>query len=294
MRILFCLSLIFTFIMPAYASSKIKVVASFSILADVIKNIGQNRVNVISIVGPNEDAHIYEPTPDDNKLILESDIVFINGLGFESWFKKLIRSSGYQGYMIDVSKGIDPIIMYEPLLDKTPVPDPHVWGSVSNVIIWVKNIRKSLCTIDPKHKDYYIKNETNYLIKLQELNQYIVSKVTQVNKIIRVVTSHDAFNYYAKEYNVQFLTPQGISTDTSPSALEMANIVKQIRKHNIKKIFIENIANNQLITQIQDETKVTIGGTLYSDALSYPDGIAGDYIRLMKHNTNNILSSYTE
>ena len=289
---IFCIITLLLWIPNIYAHNKIKVVSSFSILADVIKNIGKDRVKVYSIVGANEDAHVYEPTPADNKLISDSDIVFINGLGFEVWFENLVKSSNYIGKVINVSGGIQPIMMYEPLLYKVPVPDPHVWNDVNNVVIWVNNISKALQAIDPLHRKYYIKNETLYLQQLQKLHSNIKLAIANVKKTMLIVTSHDAFNYYEKAYDVKFLTPQGISTDTEPSAFDVANIIKQIRQHKIRKIFIENIASNHLIRQIQDETKVKIGGTLYSDALSHKNEVAPTYIDLMWHNTNNMVSSY--
>ncbi len=273
---------------------KIKVVSSFSILGDIIKNIGQDRIKLTSIVGPNGDAHVYEPTPNDSLLISDADIIFINGLSFETWFNRLVQASGYRGPIVIASEGIPAHKMIDSSLSDKVVPDPHVWGNVQYVMVWVENIRDAFVSFDPKHKDIYIKNASNYLKKLKKLDRWIHSKFQEVPpKNCKVITAHDAFNYYEKAYGIVFLSPQGISTVDEPAASDMVDLIAQIKKEGIKTIFVENISNQKLIQQLSSETGAKIGGVLYSDALS-PEGEPGEtYIKMMRSNTNMIRSALT-
>ena len=267
------------------SAKKLNAVVTFSILADVVQNVGGDRIQVKSIVGPNQDAHVFEPTPETNKLIMQADIVFLNGLGFETWLERLIQASGYQGPLIFTSKGIKAHHMIEPKLSSKPVPDPHVWNDVQNVLMWVENIKTALQTLDPQHKDVYERNAKAYAQALQGLDTWIKQTLTAIPKqACKVITAHDAFNYFERAYKITFLAPSGLSTEDQPSAFEMAELVQQIRREGIKTIFIENIATTQLITQIAEETGATIGGTLYSDALSLPQEPGNTYINMMQSN----------
>ena len=295
---LFVMGLLFSAVLPtqSHASnlSKVKVVTSFSILGDVVKNVGGDHIDVKSIVGPNGDTHIYEPTPDDSILISGADIIFINGLKFETWFDRLVEASGFSGPVVTASQGITPHNMIDIQYSDAVVPDPHVWGNVKYVMMWTKTILDALIKFDPKNEKAYQDNAEQYLKELAELDKWIRSQFSGVPpKDCKVITAHDAFNYYELAYGIVFLSPQGMSTVDEPSASEIVGLIQQIQKEGIKTIFVENISNQKLIQQISNETGAKIGGTLYSDALS-PIGEPGDtYIKMMMHNTKYIRGALT-
>jgi len=271
---------------------KLIVTASFSILGDVIKNIGGDLVTVNVIVGPNQDTHVYEPTPDDNLLIISSDLVVINGLSFETWFERLVSASGYKKPIIVASQGIPFHKMMEPQISNEPVPDPHVWNDVRHVATWVYNIKKALQEFDPQNASVYEERATLYLKELQNLDRWIKEQFKDVpEESCKVITAHDAFNYFEKAYGLVFLSPQGLSTTDEPSAHEMASLIKQIKKEKIKTIFVENISSQRLIRQLAAETGAKIGGTLYSDALSTAEEPASTYIKLMESNVKTLAQS---
>ncbi len=271
---------------------KLIVTASFSILGDVIKNVGGNLVTVNVIVGPNQDTHVYEPTPDDNLLIINADLVVINGLSFETWFERLVSASGYKKPIIVASQGIPFHKMMEPQISNEPVPDPHVWNDVQHVATWVYNIKNALQELDPHNASVYEKNAALYLKELAKLDRWIKNQFKDVPKeSCKVITAHDAFNYFEKAYGLVFLSPQGLSTTDEPSAHEMASLITQIKKEKIKTIFVENISSQRLIQQLAAETGAKIGGTLYSDALSTAEEPASTYIKLMESNVKTLAQS---
>lgn len=276
---------------PKQSNEKIRVVASFSILRDVVQNIGGKRVDLREIVGPNADTHIFNPTPETSKLILGAKIVFINGLGFESWFTRLIEAAGYQGTVIEVSGALKELLTQAPS-SKVEIIDPHVWGDVQNVIQWCHRIAEALIELDPGAKPYYLENLKSYTAKLKALDRWIKNaygKITQ--STCKVITSHDAFGYYGRAYGVDFLAPSGLSTEDEPSAAEMVELIELIRKIHLKTIFVENISSQHLIKQLSLETGAKIGGPLFSDALSNAEQGGGTYIDMMVYNTRIILES---
>ncbi len=285
---LFCVFILIS----SHAHGKLKVVSSFSILGDVVKTVGGDFIDHKSIVGPNEDTHVYNPTPNDGRLISKADLIIINGLMFETWFKRMIDATGYKKDVAVASKNIEPHKMMAPYFGGKPVPDPHVWSNVRHVMTWVKNIREALIRNDPQHKKNYENNATLYLKELKELDIWIRQQFKTIpKKKCKVITAHDAFNYFEKAYGVTFLSPQGLSTTDEPSAAEMVKLIIQIKKENIKTIFVENISNTHLIKQLASETGAKIGGVLYSDALS-PKGEPGEsYIKMMRHNVETIAQS---
>ncbi len=278
--------------LPTHAKNKLFVVSSFSILGDVVQNVGGDLIEVQTIVGPNEDTHAYNPTPNDNKLILKADLIVINGLSFETWFQRLIKASGYKGPVTIASKSIPFHKMMEPQFSDEPVPDPHVWSNPRHVMIWVQNIKKALQKIDPNNTILYEKNASDYIEKLETLNQWIKDQFKGIPKdTCKVITAHDAFNYFEKAYGLVFLAPQGLSTLDEPSAHEMVNLIKQIKKEKISTIFVENISSQHLIKQLASETGAKIGGTLYSDALSKKEEPGGTYLNMMHHNVSTLATS---
>tara|TARA_R110002111_G_scaffold21034_3_gene49476 strand:+ start:330 stop:1256 length:927 start_codon:yes stop_codon:yes gene_type:complete len=297
-KIFFTLSFIFA--LPVFSNlqaqdpsqEKLVITASFSILGDIIKNIGGDLVTVNVIVGPNQDTHVYEPTPGDNILIVNSDLVVINGLSFETWFERLVSASGYKKPVIVASQDISFHKMMEPRISNEPVPDPHVWNDVRHVMTWAHNIKKALQDLDPQNAATYEQNAALYLKELKELDQWIKDQFKDIPKeSCKVITAHDAFNYFEKAYGLVFLSPQGLSTTDEPSAHEMASLIVQIKKEKIRTIFVENISSQRLIKQLASETGAKIGGTLYSDALSTPEEPASTYIKLMQSNVQTLAQS---
>ncbi len=282
------------FLAPA-AQAQVKAVASFSILGDIVKNVGGDRVAVTTLVGPDGDAHVFQPTPGDARALAEAKIVFLNGLGFEGWMERLAQSAGYKGEVVVASQGIQPQKMAEGddrkghshgAKDKKGAAlDPHAWQDPRNVQRYVENITAALIKADPAGEAQYKSNATAYTQQLVALDAWVKGELAQVPKEKRkVITSHDAFGYFASAYGVAFLASVGISTDAEPSAKQVAGLIRQIRKEKTTALFVENITNPKLIEQIGKETGVKPGGRLYSDALSKP-GAAGDtYLKLFRQN----------
>lgn len=269
------------------SAKPLQVVASFTVLADVVKNIGGEHVQVKSLVPPNGDPHDFQPSPSDAKALKEADVTFVSGLGLETWFERLARASGSQKSPVVVSDGI-PTKTFEE--DGKTITDPHVWNSASNVKIWVARIESELAKAAPSQAEFFNTNAQHYLAKLNALNQRIHLRLSEVpTKTRKVLTSHDAFGYYSKEYGVTFLSPLGISTETEASAADIALLIDQIRKENIKAYFIENSNDARLVTQVANATGARLGGTLYPEALSDEAGPASTYLNLMEYNTQQIV-----
>jgi zinc/manganese transport system substrate-binding protein len=274
--------------LPA-AAEQIKVVATFSILADFVKNVGGDRVEITTLVGPDGDAHVYSPTPADARRIADAKLVFINGLHFDGWITRLVKSSGTKAPVVEAAKGI------EQLRGKSEKGhrhghghgelDPHAWQNVANAKIYVTNLRDGLAAADPAGKAAYEANATAYLARLDELDAEVKAAVARIPpERRRIITSHDSFGYFARAYGLAFVAPQGVSTEAEASARDVARIIQQIRRDKIAAVFLENISDTRLIERIAKETGARIGDRLYSDALSGPDGPAATYIEMMRHN----------
>ncbi len=276
---------------PAAAqdASRIKAVATFSILGDLVQNVGAERVDVVTLVGPNGDVHVYSPTPGDAKKLAAAKIVFLNGLGLEGWMPRLVDASGGRPATIVVSTGITPRKADDETAPGHAVIDPHAWQSVANAKIYVANIRDGLAAIDPAGKATYDANAAAYLAKLDRLEKEIDAAIAGIpTDRRRLITTHDAFGYFGDAYGVAFIAPEGVSTDSAASARDVARIIAQIRRQKIPAVFMENIADPRLMREVARETGAAIGGTLYSDALSAPGGPAGSYIDMMRHNLREL------
>ncbi len=270
------------------APRKIRVLASFSILADLAREIGGERVHVDTLVPLSADPHVYEPRPSDIKKIRQADIVLVNGLGFEGWIERLIKASRFKKKLVVVSTHVHPRLVFE----NTLIHDPHAWHSVPNAKIYVTNILSALVAQSPSSGPYFTGRAQAYQEKLTALDKYIRHQIDRIAPSRRkIITGHDAFGYFGNTYGVQFLAPKGISTDAEPKVRNIIELIKQIKKFRIKYIFIENIADPKVIYQISKETGAQIGGVLYSDALSGPDGGAPDYLTMMRTNVNLFLKS---
>lgn len=274
---------------PAFAQEKLSVVASFSILGDFVREIGGERVSVALLVGPDGDAHVYSPTPADAKTVAGAKLVVVNGLKFEGWLTRLIKSSGTKATIATATTGITPQKMADDHGHGHGGEDPHAWQSVANAKIYVGNVRDALIAADPAGRSSYEANATAYLAKLDTLEAEIKATVARIPADRRkAITSHDAFGYFAKAYGIAFIAPQGVSTEAEASAKDVARIIRQIKAEKVPAVFLENITNPRLAEQIARESGAKIGGRLYSDALSAADGPAGTYIAMMKHNISQI------
>jgi zinc/manganese transport system substrate-binding protein len=272
-------------VIPLHAQEKINVVASFSILGDFAKNVGGDRVNVTTLVGPNSDVHIYTPAPADAKKIADAKLVIINGLGLEGWLPRLVQSSGSKAAIVTATSGIAP-------RKRGSDADPHAWQSVVNAKIYVANIRDALIAADLGGAPAYRTNADMYLTKLDALDREVRVAVAQVPEARRkVISTHDAFGYFAAAYGVAFIAPQGVSTESEPSARDIAAIITQIKTQKIPAVFLENISDPRLMRRISAETGTRIGGTLYSDGLTAENGDAPTYIDMVRHNIKALTSA---
>ena len=269
----------------AFAADALKVVASFSIIADFVRNVGGDRIDLVTLVGPDGDAHVYSPTPADGQRISEAKVVFLNGLGFEGWMNRLVRASGTRANLVETAPGTATVADSGGRRQSRAAADPHAWQSVANAKIYVANIRDGLIAADPAGKEIYVARADAYLAKLDELESEVKAALAKIPADRRrIITSHDAFAYFEKAYGVDFVAPQGVSTEAEASAGDVARIIRQIRTERIGAVFFENISDPRLIERIAQETGAKIGERLYSDALSGPNGAAGTYIDMMRHN----------
>ncbi|MGY3131803.1 zinc/manganese transport system substrate-binding protein [Bradyrhizobium sp. USDA 4501] len=273
---------------PARAAERINVVASFSILADMVHNVGGNNVDVTALVGPDGDAHVYAPTPADAKKVADAKLVVINGLGFEGWMPRLLQASGSKAPVAVATKGIMPRKM-------GGHDDPHTWQSVANAKIYVVNIRDGLIAAAPDQTGIFKANADAYLAKLEALDREVHEAVAKVPEARRkVISTHGAFGYFADAYGVTFFSPLSVSTDSEPSARDIAAIIAQIKVAKIPAVFLENISDPRLIERIAAETGARVGGTLYSDGLTAEKGDAPTYIDMVRHNIKALTSALAE
>ena len=283
----------------SFAAEPVPVVASFSILGDLVRVVGGERVSVITLVGPDEDAHVFEPKPTDAKTLVQSRLLIVNGLGFEPWAQKLAKSAGYKGETVAASRGVKPLVMAEEDAhgekghkDKGhhhDEADPHAWQNPHNVVLYSRNIAAALAKVDPAGATAYQTNANAYVKELQALDTWAKAQFVAIPADKRkAITSHDAFGYLAAQYQIKFLAPQGVSTDAEPSAREVAQLIRQIQRERIKAVFVENMSNPKLLAQLGKDAGVTVGPALFVDALSAAGGPADSYLKLMRHNVTQL------
>lgn len=269
-----------------------RAVATFSILGDLVRNVGGERVELATLVGPNGDVHVYAPTPGDVKTIAAANIIFVNGLGLEGWVDRLIAASAAHAPVVVASQGIGP--RGGARSQDQAVSDPHAWQSVANAKIYVANIRDGLIAVDAAEKEIFEANATTYLAKLDALDGEIKAAIAAIPPARRkVITAHSAFGYFGDAYGIAFIAPEGLSTEAEPSARDVAKLIEQIHRENVPALFLENVADSRLLERIAAETGVRIGGKLYSDALSPPDGPAATYIAMMRSNVRELTRALT-
>ena len=270
---------------PVLAQDRLNVVVSFSILGDFVKNVGGDKVSVTTLVGPNGDVHVYTPAPDDARKVAAARLLIVNGLGLEGWLPRLLQAAGSKAPIVDASKGITP-------LEAGSSTDPHAWQSVANAKIDVANIRDALIAADPADTDTFRANAARYLSELDALDAEVRTAVAKIPPERRkVISTHDAFGYFARAYGIAFVAPLGVSTESEPSGRDVAAIITQIKAGKIPAVFLESLSDPRLIRQIASETGAKVGGTLFSDALTDEKGDAPTYIALVRHNIKALISA---
>lgn len=276
--------------LPQVASAQaapppLRVVATFSVLADMVREVGGPAVEVASLVGPNADAHMFAPTPADARRVASADLVVVNGLNYEGWIERLIRASGYKGPVLVASEGITPRRVGRGI-------DPHAWQSLAHAKQYVENIRAALVAAAPTRRAEIDTRAAAYLQRITALEQDTLARIGRLPaQQRRVITAHDAFGYFAAAYGVEFVSPRGWSTDSEPSADALARIVRQARAQQVGALLLENISDPRLIERIAREAGVGVGGALYSDALSPPGTAADTYLRMFAHNVRTIVEA---
>jgi zinc/manganese transport system substrate-binding protein len=271
----------------ARAQDRLDAIASFSILGDFARNVGGERVHVTTLVGPNGDVHVYTPAPADAKRIADAKLVIINGLGLEGWLPRLVQSAGGKATIVTASQGIAPRKLGSGV-------DPHGWQSVANAKIYVINIRDALVAADPAGTAVYRANAEVYLTKLDALEREVRQAIGAIPPARRkVISTHDAFGYFASTYGIEFIAPQGVSTEAEVSARDIARIITQIRASKIPAVFLENVSDSRLMQRISSETGARVGGTLYSDSLTDEKGDAPTYIDMVRHNIKALTGALT-
>jgi zinc/manganese transport system substrate-binding protein len=306
--------------LPAEAADKLKVVATFSVLGDLATEIGGDHVEVRTLVGPNGDAHTFEPSPADAKAMGGAAVLVENGLGLEGWLGRLINVSGFKGEKVIATEGVKPIAWtgaeeeeghdHDKPEAKAEAGhdhdghdhaaheghahsvDPHAWQNPLNGVLYVQNIVAGLSAADPEHAAEYKAKGDELATALKVIDANFKAEFAKVPAERRkIVTSHDAFGYFADAYSIQFVAPEGVSTESEASAADVAKIIRQIKAEKITALFAENITDPRLLNQIARETGVTIGGELFSDALSPPDGPAPTYLKMFENNGAKLLAS---
>jgi zinc/manganese transport system substrate-binding protein len=270
---------------PSSAADRLNVVASFSILGDFARQVGGDKVEVTALVGPDSDVHVYTPTPHDARDVGAARLLIINGLGLQGWMPRLLQASGGKAQIVTASQGITP-------RQRGADVDPHAWQSVKNAMIYVRNIRAALVAVDPADAEAFKANAERYLTQLDALDHEVHMAIDKIpSERRKVISTHDAFGYFAADYGIQFIAPLGVSTETEPSARDVAGIIDQVKRTQIPAVFLENFNDDRLIGRIAAETGAQVGGTLYSDALSDENGPAPTYIDMVRHNIKALTSA---
>lgn len=287
---------------PALAEP-VKVVASFSILSDMVREVGGEHVEVTTLVGPDADAHVYQPTPSDARALAAADVAIINGLNFEGWFERLYKASGAKAPIVAAARDVRTIDMEDDghhghddddhghghghghTEDSGKVVDPHAWQDLTNAPRYVSAIAQALVEAAPTHAEAFEANAAAYSQRLADLDAWVRAELATIPEDRRrVITSHDSFGYFSHAYGFEFLAPVGISTEAEPSAKEVAALITQMKAENVKAVFVENMSDSRLIAQVARDAGGVVGGELYADALSAADGPAPTFEAMFRHN----------
>lgn len=289
-------------VVPTLSAQPLPVVASFSILADMVREVGGSHVEVTSLVGPNTDAHVFDPTPADARRIASARLVFVNGLGFEGWLDRLVKASGYRGPIVIASKGVKTPLQLKDAHDHAGAakghghqhshgaPDPHAWQNLANAERYVETIRIALAAVLPAHSVELEQRATDYVKRIRALDHATKAQIAAVAvERRRVITSHDAFGYFAAAYGITFYPLQGLATGSEPSAAEVVRVIDLIKKNKVSAIFTENISDPRVLERIAKDSGTKVGGRLYADALTEPGTSADSYLKMFQHNVTTIV-----
>ncbi|MRS89418.1 metal ABC transporter substrate-binding protein [Enterobacteriaceae bacterium RIT714] len=267
----------------------LNVVTSFSVLGDMAQEVGGDRVKVTTLVGPDGDPHTFEPSPKDSAALSKADVVVVNGLGLEGWLDRLVKASGFKGTLVVASEGVKTHTLEE---EGKTVTDPHAWNSAANGARYAQNILQGLVKADPEDKTAFEAAAQPYIAQLTQLDSWAKSRFSQIPREKRkVLTSHDAFGYFSRAYDVDFIAPQGLSSESEASAAQVADIINQIKADGVKTWFMENQLDPRLVKQIANATGAQPGGELYPEALTAKGGAADTYVKAFRHNVNTIADS---
>lgn len=288
---------------PASAQGPVRVVASFSILGDMTRQIAGDRIQLRTVAGSNVDAHTFQPRPSDAEALRDATLAIRNGLGFDPWFDRMLRSANWRGTTVTATDGITTRRMaahshghshggqaqgsggQQQSGQARTVPDPHAWQDLRLGIRYVRTIAAALSTADAVNAAAYTEAADAYARRLTDLDAWVRAEVAVVPEARRkVVTSHDAFGYFGAAYGIRFLAPQGVSTEAEPSAAQVGRLIRQIRNEGITAVFMENMGNPATLQRLADEAGVRVRGRLYADALSAADGPAPTYEAMFRHN----------
>ncbi|TLF50759.1 metal ABC transporter substrate-binding protein [Halomonas urmiana] len=311
--------------LPALATERVQVVTSFSILADMIDNVGGEHVEVAALVGPDSDAHVYSPRPNDARRLAEADLVVFNGLQFEGWMERLIDASDFEGPLVVATDGLmshlaegddhgahddephveaqghddhaahadDPAHQDDDSGHDHGGADPHAWQDLGLGEVYVSNIRDGLIAADPAHADAYRANAERYLAAIDAADDELRALLDEIPADTSVITGHASFGHFARAYGLRFLSPQGLSTAGEPSAANMARLIDVIREQNVRALFHENMTSPAMIDQLAEETDLPVAGTLYADALA-TDGEASNWLGMLHHNARVLHDALAE
>lgn len=294
------------FAAPAMAQQpKLRVIASFSILGDIVAQVGGERIELVTLVPAMADSHVFQPTPNDARSLANADVLVASGLNFEPWLDRLVAASGFKGRRIVASEGITPLALRDahshdhgPDHGKTATAkdgradDPHLWHDLMRMQAYIGNIAKGLAAADPAGADGYRARGDAYAAELRALDDWAAAEIGRLPQAHRkVITQHNAFGYLAARYQIAFMAPQGVTTQAEASAEAVGRLVRQIKRENVQALFFENIANPRLIEQIAREAKVKVGGRLYSDALSPPGGEADSFVKMYRLNITRLIEA---
>jgi zinc/manganese transport system substrate-binding protein len=265
------------------AASGVGVVASFSVLAGMARTISGGLARVTSLVPPNADAHAFQPGAAESRALTEAAVLVENGFGLEGWMARLGAASGFSGTRVVATTGVTPRMMREGAMTSL---DPHAWQDPRNGMIYARNIAQGMASADPVHAETYRANATSFIADIERTDPWIAAQYAPIPPAARrIITTHDAFGYYGDRYGIDFLAVEGLATDAEPSAKAIAGLVAQIRREQVKTVFLENMTDPRLARMLARETGATVSGPLYSDALSTPDGPAPDYVTMLRYNT---------
>lgn len=272
------------------ADHKLKAVTSFTIIADMVRNIAGDKIDVVSITKPGAEIHDYQPSPKDIVRAKDADIIFYNGLNLERWFKRFLKNIEKTPNVI-VSEGVEPLSIYEG--DYKGKPNPHAWMSPNNALTYIENIRKALVRIDPKNTDFYNSNAKSYSLKIIEIKDSLLKELSTINNNQRyLVSSEGAFSYLAKDFNLTEIYLWPVNADQQGTPQQVRSVIDKVRKYKIPVVFSESTISNKPIKQVSVETGAAYGGVLYVDSLSTEKGPVPTYIDLLEVTCQTIANGF--